>query len=660
MTRAELNAFILEKLPDNILKLITPEKHRQVEAAILDYVDQLGDDMSDALSTGLSTKVSNSTYNSGLASQAAVNSNFSVIIGTLFEGLTYRGTYETFEELETALPGPPGDDYASGDYAVVDNGADPAVVYIWDTVDGWVIGSPPVAVSYVTGTRDEIDELVDDGLLKPGATYFITEASSGSLRSLLLRAISTNSFDKQGVGFFEVPSFSIGDISADSSFSGCPIPANDFKGVWTIALESSLVNGDVVQLGGKHFQVTSAASMDGTGPDPDAIANGFTPLEFGAANVGYTLEGDVIEYDYQFGQNTLRIDKRNNVVRGQEAIDSFQWGNNEVFENVVFPGATWTCIDQRGTIKNNQVTGEVNVQTGSRHAGTIERTFFGGGGYDIVAQKTDANERVSGCHILPPDDYGDISLREADDDIGKTITPFFSNFSGVIGAVGDEISFESAFFSHLGVIVAQESAGTIVNKIKPLTPSNPSFEMIFEMRADIGQVLRFRPTQPVDVADNYFILFPGNSNAILTLDGDKQHFAKFRARIMSLPGGLFFVNELVETNAQVIGPARYKATLTQTGTDAPVASVIENTLDPDVYSPALSYVSVGNYELDFGAAITPSKVAIRGAGRSVNNIAKEVHYEFTGSTINIYTQDGASVNINDVLTNQLIEFEIYP
>ena len=40
MNREQLDQFILDSLPDNTVRTITPTRHRGVESAILDYVDQ--------------------------------------------------------------------------------------------------------------------------------------------------------------------------------------------------------------------------------------------------------------------------------------------------------------------------------------------------------------------------------------------------------------------------------------------------------------------------------------------------------------------------------------------------------------------------------------------------------------------------------------------
>jgi hypothetical protein len=114
---------------------------------------------------------------------------------------------------------------------------------------------------------------------------------------------------------------------------------------------------------------------------------------------------------------------------------------------------------------------------------------------------------------------------------------------------------------------------------------------------------------------------------------------------------------------------RYKALLTQSGTDAPVATVLEDTLG-DIYGlpPALSYNAVGTYDITLTGAFTVNKTFIlTGEGLNFNLTAAGFRYEIISEdVIRIYTYaydlaDLSSYSLaNDKLNNFSILIEVYP
>lgn len=112
------------------------------------------------------------------------------------------------------------------------------------------------------------------------------------------------------------------------------------------------------------------------------------------------------------------------------------------------------------------------------------------------------------------------------------------------------------------------------------------------------------------------------------------------------------------SNAPTVTPKVYKALLTQTGTDAPVATVLVNTLSG---TPVWSYVGVGDYELTLASEWTVNKTGI--IHKSI--ISDDVNYKLTSiytssSVLNFKTFD-TTTSSNDMLLNaELITIEVYP
>jgi len=103
------------------------------------------------------------------------------------------------------------------------------------------------------------------------------------------------------------------------------------------------------------------------------------------------------------------------------------------------------------------------------------------------------------------------------------------------------------------------------------------------------------------------------------------------------------------------GQRIYKALISQTGTDAPTVSILENTLGPIVWS----YSAVGDYLGTLtGAFVNASKVA---PSLGLNQLG-EFDYSIgvaNDNNIQIETTDGG-FSSDDVLGNALVIIEVYP
>lgn len=106
-----------------------------------------------------------------------------------------------------------------------------------------------------------------------------------------------------------------------------------------------LENGDVVIYNALHYQVTAAATFDGTDPATNSAA--YTLLPKATADMGYILEVDEIEFDFVPDWLQYRADKRGNRYAYSQdtdtndfaltftAIDQFQWGRDAAYGHFI-------------------------------------------------------------------------------------------------------------------------------------------------------------------------------------------------------------------------------------------------------------------------------------------------------------------------------------
>lgn len=103
-------------------------------------------------------------------------------------------------------------------------------------------------------------------------------------------------------------------------------------------------------------------------------------------------------------------------------------------------------------------------------------------------------------------------------------------------------------------------------------------------------------------------------------------------------------------------PKVYKALLTQTGTNAPVATVLVNTLSG---TPVWSYDGVGNYILTLASEFPQNKTFIK-----INNAESggrfNLAYWDSVNTIRVDSADGSGTGYNDLLLYTSFEIEVYP
>jgi len=120
--------------------------------------------------------------------------------------------------------------------------------------------------------------------------------------------------------------------------------------------------------------------------------------------------------------------------------------------------------------------------------------------------------------------------------------------------------------------------------------------------------------------------------------------------------------EVLAAEALATEPKEYVALLTQTGTNAPVATVLKNTLGS---VPVWSYDVVGGYYLTLSNAFTANKTnveAIKLLWKDTALINDDIYCKIgkvSTSVILLETYFGGA-NANNILNNDFIEIKVYP
>lgn len=182
------------------------------------------------------------------------------------------------------------------------------------------------------------ETLRSTNLLITNQWYKIANAP-GTGDSLYLRAIENNRFAVSGVGLFNVP-----DFQNAGTYTGViavtTIAAGTRLGIWTPTIDGTITTGQIVIWNGFHYQCTNAANVNGSNPYIRTTA--YTLLPKSAANVGYIVDYDEIDFDFATSALLKRSDKRGNVVMNRTSVYpsvstdySFQFGNDDVTSNFV-------------------------------------------------------------------------------------------------------------------------------------------------------------------------------------------------------------------------------------------------------------------------------------------------------------------------------------
>lgn len=100
----------------------------------------------------------------------------------------------------------------------------------------------------------------------------------------------------------------------------------------------------------------------------------------------------------------------------------------------------------------------------------------------------------------------------------------------------------------------------------------------------------------------------------------------------------------------------YSAILSQTGTNAPTAIVLENTIG----SISFSYIIPGMYNITSSGQFTFGKTIIYGNSIITSN-GESVAYAYIGTNnCQVVTRDANGTSTNDILGYNFVEIRVYP
>lgn len=149
-------------------------------------------------------------------------------------------------------------------------------------------------------------------------------------------------------------------------------------------------------------------------------------------------------------------------------------------------------------------------------------------------------------------------------------------------------------------------------------------------------------------------------------------YLKSRFQSGDFPNEQDFI-DLIDTLGAGTSYKKYTALLTQTGTDAPVATVLENTLGG---TPVWTRTALGVYRITLTGTFTENKTLVEGFGNSDGTAG--IYKPTFGGTMGAYTLIRVDANYiqlqtyNDTITGQLefsailgvnsipIEIRVYP
>lgn len=122
------------------------------------------------------------------------------------------------------------------------------------------------------------------------------------------------------------------------------------------------------------------------------------------------------------------------------------------------------------------------------------------------------------------------------------------------------------------------------------------------------------------------------------------------------------INEIIDyiNGNNGLGYKKYVALLSQSGTDAPIAIVLENTLET---TPTWSYINTGQYRITATGKFTLEKTAIT-ISQVDSDAGKRMVYQNDVDTIDVYSYDSLGAANNDSLNDgeayTVIEIRVYP
>lgn len=251
------------------------------------------------------------------------------------------------------------------------------------------------------GTIDQLASIIASGGIIPLPKADILTLASSSLLNTKVRYLTTDLTDNwlvtptsvNSISLF-VDVFSINcdwNASASADYTGVvtvtTVPFTARKGLWTLALDPTLVDGDVVIYDNLHYQVISQAALNLDDPTTNAVAYQVLPKT--SADCGYLTNIDKCFIGQSSSSSTIGIvsisDKYRNVnerpfdgVFPVNTHDLFRFNDNTCLSNMIFR-AYVDNINSSSVFKNNEINNCYVVL--SEGGGNFLNNTISGGGF---------------------------------------------------------------------------------------------------------------------------------------------------------------------------------------------------------------------------------------------------------------------------------------
>jgi hypothetical protein len=377
----------------------------------------------------------------------------------------------------------------------------------------------------------------------------------------------------------------------------------------------------------------------GLGFVPENVANKSTNVNLGTSNTLYPTQNAVKAYvdgkPVPTLDEVLTAGNTSNLEIGVGKINVFDAGFS-TFGQVAFNADTYTFLDSLPNDIFSVKDGEINIFS---NAGTI-------------AAKIESNLLSVSRTFNLPNKNGTFAML---DDITTGV-------EGVTGFGVDNTDPLNPIVNKFTQTLNLTATGTNRATAAPITSV---FTRVNNGIANRGVLL----PSLTNVGDKYFIY--NTTDTVKKLYADVDVYANgslvdtFISGLTLLPGSVYsftcMIGGIITASQEQITPYLvFRALLTQSGTSAPVLTILENNLQ-DIPTP--SYFSQGNFLITFLNNIyTGSKTFIKIGSTSpayTDSAAIAYVYGGSGTEIMVNTRAGGA-NVNDALLNTSLEILVYP
>jgi hypothetical protein len=377
----------------------------------------------------------------------------------------------------------------------------------------------------------------------------------------------------------------------------------------------------------------------GLGFVPENVANKSTNVNLGTSNTLYPTQNAVKAYvdgkPVPTLDEVLTAGNTSNLEIGVGKLNVFDAGFS-TFGQVAFNADTYTFLDSLPNDIFSVKEGEVNIFS---NAGTI-------------AAKIESNLLSVSRTFNLPNKNGTFAML---DDITTGV-------EGVTGFGVDNTDPLNPIVNKFTQTLNLTATGTNRTTAAPITSV---FTRVNNGIANRGVIL----PSLTNVGDKYFVY--NTTDSVKKLYANEDIYVNgslldtFVSGLTLLPGTVYsftcMIGGVITASQEQVTPYLvFRALLTQSGTSAPVLTILENNLQ-DIPTP--SYFSQGNYLITFLNNIyTGSKTFIKIGSTSpayTDSAAIAYVYGGSGTEIMVNTRAGGA-NVNDALLNTSLEILVYP